>query len=236
MLVEVMNSFHIKIIAVVGMILSHLGIFLMPEHRMLGLLGNIAFPLFAWLIANGAHHTSDIQVYLRRLFFFALVSQVPFTLANQQIGSPLLYLNVFFTLFLGLLAISALKKTSDIPTCFVVIFGCASIAQICNTDYGAAGVLSIVAFYLFFNSILYTALSQICILFLIPTGISYWAESTGSMIGYIYLNHPVWLLGILAALGIVAFYNGREGYKTKYPFYVFYPIHYLAIFIYKLVF
>src|SRR5207244_4281126 len=100
---------QIKILAIICMIIDHVGLFFFPEYTLFRIVGRIAFPLFAWLIANGAHFTRNIRAYLTRLFALAVISQLPFTLANQQIGAPLLYLNVVFTLSLGLLAIWGMR-------------------------------------------------------------------------------------------------------------------------------
>src|SRR6266702_2418964 len=100
-----MNTFTIKVIAVGLMVIDHVGVFFFPDISLLRIIGRGAFPLFAWLIANGVYHTSNINNYLNRLLFFAVISQVPYLLANRQIDFFFTQYNVLFTLFLGLLTI-----------------------------------------------------------------------------------------------------------------------------------
>lgn len=149
------------------------GIFLLPQNPVLVLLGNIAFPLFAWLIANGVRHSRDLRQYALRLFAFACISQVPFWLANTLIGSAPLYLNVFFTLALGLLAILAIRGTPKRFLWVLAVAGCAAAAQAVNADYGAAGVFSIVASYLLFDRLVPLALALAAILVVLPLGLPY---------------------------------------------------------------
>jgi TraX protein len=231
-----MNAFHIKVIAIVCMVASHAGIFLLPQYTVLVAIGNVAFPLFAWLIANGARHSTDMKKYMLRLFAFACISQFPFTLANQLIGSPLFYLNVFFTLFLGLLAIAALLKTLNPSLRISAIAACAVVAQACNADYGAAGVLSIVASYLLFDRIANLAVAQFVILVVLPLVIPIIQDSLQIASANLYFDHPVNAFALLAALGVITLYNKEEGIRLRYFFYAFYPVHYLAISLFKTVF
>src|SRR5882724_7582394 len=99
-----MTAFTIKIIAIITMIIDHIGLFFFPTVPELRLIGRLSFPLFAWLIANGAYHTHNIRLYLKRLVICAIVSQVPFIMVNKHLDSDIWLLNVVFTLSIGLVA------------------------------------------------------------------------------------------------------------------------------------
>ncbi len=228
-----MTTFQIKIIAVVTMIIDHVGLFFFPQFELFRIIGRIAFPLFAWLIANGAYHTKDIKKYLYNIFFLSVLSQIPFTLANQQIGSPIFYSNVLFTLFLGLLAIYIIKNTSHKVLYPVIILGCAEVANLIHSDYGAVGVLSVVAFYLFLNSKVKIFISQISLLFIFPLLIIMLEINTGIRFSHLYMVSTTEVYGLVALL-FIAFYKGKEGSKMKYLFYSFYPLQYICIYILKL--
>lgn len=226
-----MRTFDIKIVAIVTMIIDHIGLFFFPDKIFLRAIGRLSFPLFSWLIANGAYYSHNIKRYLIRIFILALISEVPFLLVKSQKDYSPWFLNVLFTLFLGLLAISIIKKTADRRIWFVITGACALVAEIFRAEYGMVGVLSIISFYLFFNNIKYLVLSQICI-YIAPyfAGIL-WAAYYGTRV----ITDAGWYIGLLglSSLLFISLYNRKEGPKVKYLFYAFYPLQYTAIFLLK---
>lgn len=224
-----MTSSHIKIIAIVTMVIDHIGLFFFPHLIILRYIGRIAFPLFAWLIANGAYHTRDIKKYASRIFILALVSQIPFIVANQRIGSSPFYLNVLFTLFLGLLAIYTIKKITNKFLWLPIALGYAEIANLLHTDYRAAGVLSIVAFYVFFKNKKLMIVSQ-TLLFLVLPYITFLIEQAKKInLSTIYMDSDIEMYGLLGLFFIFLYKNKKETPTMKYFFYVFYPLQYIVI-------
>ena len=69
------------------------------------LLGRLAFPIFAYFVAEGCRRTRFFHRYLLRLGVFALVSQAPFTLATGTWGG-----NVMLTFFLAAAAICGYER------------------------------------------------------------------------------------------------------------------------------
>lgn len=83
-----MSVFVLKIIALASMIIDHTGYFMgshslinWDTYTLLRSIGRVAFPIYCFLLVNGFDKTSDRQRYLARLMLFAVLSQVPFTLA-----------------------------------------------------------------------------------------------------------------------------------------------------------
>lgn len=204
-----MSVFTIKMIAIITMIIDHVGLFLVPEQAEFRIIGRLSFPLFAWLIANGARHTKNINLYLVRLFVFGLISQIPFSLPHQVVGVPH-GLNVLFTLFLGLLCIKIIKEdlNTALKMLLVVVFGL--VAEMFQTDYGLIGVLSIVGFYLYFDDF---------------KGMLVWQ----TVLWVFLLFSPIQPLAILSLI-FIYFYNGKPGPKAKYLFYIVYPLQFLIFY------
>ena len=101
-----MTSFALKIIALISMFCDHFGDAFVKHFSFLNLIGRIAFPIFAFQISEGFLHTKNIRKYFLRLGIFALISQIPFSLFSTKfLNSSPFSLNVFFTLFIGLLGI-----------------------------------------------------------------------------------------------------------------------------------
>lgn len=227
-----MNMFQIKVIAIISMLIDHFLLFFFPQSLILHILGRISFPLIAWLVANGARHTHDIDEYLIRLFGFGLLAQIPFEIGFYLSGYHPLFLNVLFTLFLGLVAIRSIRQYQGVFK-MVLPAACVILAALLNTDYGAAGVLSIIAFYLFFEYFPLMLISQAIILFALPFAVSYLDPRTALDVGQFYLSNSFEGFGLLA-LAFIHFYNGERGARLQYFFYWFFPLQGFAILLMKL--
>lgn len=171
-------------------------------------IGRAAFPIFCFLLVEGAVHTRSPRKYLLRLTSFALISEIPFDLAlhNQPFywGTQ----NVFFTLLAGLLVIQAFQSSPGQEwrgMLALAVLGAA--AELCGTDYGAIGVAVIAVMYLLRER--------------------FWAASVLSLILLVLLAR-IEIFSIPAFL-ILALYNGKRGRQPKYFFYVFYPVHLLIL-------
>ena len=76
-----LNSFQLKCIAVITMIIDHTGAVLFPGELMFRYIGRISFPIFCFLLTEGFFHTKDVRKYMLRLGIFAVVSEIPYDLA-----------------------------------------------------------------------------------------------------------------------------------------------------------
>ena len=111
-----LSAFHLKCIALVTMLIDHaaaaLNIFPLPLSSLFRSIGRIAFPIYAFLIAEGCRHTRSREKYLLRLGLFALISEIPFDLAfYPQLRTGILWrdflhiTNVFYTMFFAVACI-----------------------------------------------------------------------------------------------------------------------------------
>ncbi len=219
-----MNTFTIKIIAILAMAIDHIGVFIFPQAVFLRALGRLSFPLFAWMIANGAKHTKDINAYLKRLFIFSLLSQIPYTIAFRSIDVSFAQLNIFFTLFLGLLGIKVIRDGKSNLVKIIAVLVYSATAQLIDSDYGMLGVLSIISFYIYFEDIKMMLLSQSAIYFGLLPILVLTKQVAFSMVSII---QPFALISLF----FVAFYNGKPGPRVKYLFYVFYPLQYVIFYL-----
>ena len=202
-----LNGFTLKWIALITMIIDHTGATLFPEHMIFRIIGRLAFPIYCFLLVEGAVYTKNKRGYLIRLLAFAVISEIPFDLmVSNQIwnwGAQ----NVFFTLSIGLLAVYALQKNKPLysAAALVLIF----VAEFLTTDYGAVGILFIIIFYAFREKLL-------------VKGIAFGVAD-------IFLYGGVQSYAVLALVPIYC-YNGKRGRKMKYFFYAMYPIHLLILY------
>lgn len=219
-----MNGFWLKVIALAAMLADHIGAVFFGgaavsafgnDWEILRIIGRIAFPILAYQIAEGAGHTSNWRRYALRLLLFGLLSEIPFDLALSG-ALTLEKQNVYFTLFLGLLAIRAdmyfVRRdiSSGRGKGILVAAVCMAAGWVIRCDYGFFGVLLVYWFYLTHSEPMMMALGTAAVEF-----------SMGGL-------QPFGLLGLIP----ISFYNHQRGYHGKwiqYGFYLFYPLHLLII-------
>lgn len=137
------NDF-LKVLAVVSMVIDHLGAFFFPDALWMRVAGRLAFPVFAWRLALGAEAASHLGRYLGRLLAFGLAAQWPYMQLTGE-GD----LNILFTLFFGLLMIAGRKAGSPFLTWVWV--PAAMVFHVDYTYYGLIpyGLLTIYVFHVF---------------------------------------------------------------------------------------
>ena len=234
---KIINNNTLKIIAIILMLLDHLWGTIIPGNQWMTLIGRMAFPIFAFLIVEGFFHTSDLKKYMKRLFIFGLISEIPFNLIyTGSIIFPF-HQNVMFTLLLGLLIINEIDKLKNnkeikkkiIPILKIFLFLLISIIGF--VDYGVTGVLTIVVFYLF-RGFKLAWIGQLISLILL-----YIVFFEGQSVILNIFNHeyflPLQSIGVLSLI-FIWLYNGEKGKNNKlikYLFYSFYPVHMLVIYL-----
>lgn len=215
----------LKLIACVTMLIDHIGAVLVPQNIFLRMIGRIAFPIYCFLLAEGAHYTKDPRKYVLRLGIGAVLSELPFDLALSG-GINWQYQSVMVTLLLGVLALLCMKKTNRLIVKLLVVLPFAAGAELLCTDYGGAGVLLIAVFGLTRGQPWWqTLLGMLVVLYITPSVAVYpWG-----------IRIPLELLGALSILPIVC-YSGRKatgGKGVQWAFYLFYPVHLTVLYLLK---
>lgn len=200
------ESGYIKLLAITTMLIDHIGAFLYPLD-ILRIIGRISFPLFAYQLTISCKKTSDINAYIKRLFIFAVISQIPYYLLLKDRGSPFLF-NILFSLMLGIFAILAIENKKlfylflIIPAAFF-------------TDYRIYGLLTILIFY-FINKNTEKIFFFSVVTFLYSFIVHYYNQAF-ALISLLFILGPKLKISI-----------------PKYFFYVFYPAHLLIIYIIRI--
>ncbi len=225
-----LSSNLLKIIAMAAMVIDHASvIFIGPETNVWRYIGRIAFPIFAFMIAEGAVHTKNKFLYAARLLAFAVISEVPFDMAFNGTYLEFSKQNVFFTLFLGLIAVYCLdffRKKGLGALGIVTTIICALSAFFLSSDYGFTGVIVITLMYMFST---------------VKTGVRYLGFAIAGLMTSIVYVFPLSFgfipSQVYAALCFIplAFYNGKRGRKmNRYFFYAFYPVHIIILYFIKM--
>lgn len=213
---KILNSYHLKWIALITMIIDHTGLVFFPDLLFLRIIGRCAFILYAFMLVEGIYYTRNSKKYLFKLFIWAIISEVAFDLIFQNKIIEFSSQNIFFTLFTGALILSVFKENKSIF--FNILVGLIGlvVAYLLKMDYSWYGVLIIYLFYIFKNN---QTLKLVYIEF-----------------ASIIASFNVFLLQFFAFIGFIPIllYNGKLGKKFGDIYYSFYAIHLIILYIIKI--
>lgn len=214
---------QLKVIAIIAMTIDHIGMQILSEYRILRIIGRIAFPIFAYMIAEGCKFTKSRKRYLMKILSSALVCQVVYFFALNS-----LYQCIMVTFVLSLLTVfaydNAVKKedAKSYGILFITFFGVFFLTEILprilagtdyRVDYGFWGVMLPLFVYAGkdkFQKLFYAALGLLLV-----------AADFGGGQWY-----------ALFALPLLAMYNGKRGkIHMKNFFYIYYPVHLVVIYL-----
>lgn len=244
-----LNSNTLKYIAIIAMLIDHIAWAFIPFSSALGqimhFIGRFTAPMMCYFIAEGYFYTRNAKKYIVRIGIFAVISQIPFVVAEKLTAPPLMMIdgklwinpellvpsfNVMFTLLLGLVALLLWNiKIIEKPLRIMIVISLCFISL--SGDWMCFTVLWILFFGIYRNDNKRKWISYYCIALSSMTIVI-----TTNILGGSPLWHNFWQLGLLFPPFILMLHNGEKGSNTpfhKWFFYIFYPLHLLIIGIIK---
>ena len=212
----ILTGNQLKLIAAAAMLLDHAGKLLFPPLRLFRILGRLAYPIFAYMIAEGCRYTKNKLRYFLMLFGLGIGCQLVYFFFSGDT-----YLNILLTFSASVLLIYALQASwQSGKAIWSVVFAAGIVAAIgldmlVTIDYGFWGIM-------------------------IPVMVSFahvrkfprWAEVVMLGLGLILLGDDLggYQFYSLLSLPLLLCYSGRRGKgNMKYFFYIFYPVHLVAL-------
>ena len=203
----------LKLIAATAMFLDHAGLLLFPGNMLLRIIGRLAFPIFAFMIAEGCKYTHNRRKYLGNLLGLAVACQLVYFIAD---GS--MYLSILFTFSLSVMTIYVLQYCRTKPQALSWLALAATVTAVyllnrwLTIDYGFWGCM-------------------VPVFAALPHGTEYDDPKVSVLtmgLGLILLSASSYPLQLwcLAAIPVLLLYSGKRGNrKMKAFFYIFYPAH-----------
>ena len=233
--IKVISGNTLKIIAAVSMLIDHIGMILFPQIMIFRILGRLAFPLFAFMIAEGCKYTKNKLKYLLTIFSLGIVCQIFVLLVTRQ-----LLMNVLITFSLSICVCYALENAkkvafSDTSRTKIVLSVLIPIAlvgaifflnSISRLEYGFIGcMLPPLASLPSAPPTAPPSLKRLDTLLartlVMGLGLLLFCITADTYIQYFSL----------AALPLLLFYSEKRGrLRLKYFFYIFYPAHLLILY------
>lgn len=211
------------------MLIDHVGALLVPPWSHLYLpmrcIGRLAFPIFAYFVAEGCRRTRRKGRYLLRLAIFAAVAQLPFSLAFQRRGGSVIL--TFFLAACAVFLLELMQAREALSLGVLLALLPISAAALLRTDYGWKGAALVVLLWCAPRASQQLLLLGGWLLFF------YWGRCIPALGGAVdpallgvYL--PQGLCAVLS-LPLLALYRGERGRGGKWFFYCFYPAHLLIL-------
>ena len=207
----------LKLIAMLTMTIDHIGAILLPQYRILRIIGRLAMPIYAYMIAEGCHFTHDRRAYFLRLLGLAILCQVVYAAVDRSLYQCIL---VTFSLSVGLIcAIDNARKKKTPGSILASALLLAAVYFLCeklslfvpgfHVDYGFWGVLLPVIIYFGGRNIV--------------------AFAVGVFALCLSIGHTQWWA--MLSVPLLALYNGQRGkHRLGWLFYLYYPAHLVILY------
>ncbi|MBE7023049.1 MAG: hypothetical protein E7412_01120 [Ruminococcaceae bacterium] len=216
-----LSGSQLKLVALVAMTVDHIGYYLFPDADFLRIIGRLAFPIFAYMIAEGCRYTRNRKKYLLTIALLGLGCQLVTFVAARSLFQCIL---ITFSLSIGLTFLFDNAKSRKTISSFLWLgVGIGTVLFLTDiaprllsetdyaVDYGFCGVFLPVAIFV-------AGRKRDKLIFM---------TAVLCLIALDYGN-PQWFS--LGAVPFLAFYNGKRGNAVpKNLFYVYYPLHIGAI-------
>lgn len=208
---------QLKIFAMLAMTCDHVGVQIFPDLLWLRVIGRLALPVYAYMIAEGCRHTRDRKKYLLRLLGMGALCQVVYFVAMGSLYQCIL---ITFSLSVCLIILlDMVEQDRNPPNWGKLLTGTIFIFFLCvvlpdllshtdyEVDYGLPGVL-------------------------LPVLI-YGAGTRGLLLGLFLVAMQYggvqWLA--FGAVPLLLAYNGQRGKANIGKlFYWYYPVHLVVIY------
>ncbi|MEX2784245.1 TraX family protein [Streptococcus sp. H49] len=226
-----LNSFHLKLIAIVSMFINHIGYIFKEEYAWpiwtfaYLSIGLLTYPIMAYLLVQGFHYTRNRWKYAGRMALFWILSILPFHYAFGYSGAVNLVNNVMFTLMMGIFLMMVCEKVNNQP--YQILLVCLFSLVTLQSDWAIIGIVMIYGFYISQKKDWHSAwviwLSAILLMLIFSTAIPDRSLLTGNV-----TIDSLSRLGILGTIPLLNCYNRQRGYNplwVKWGFYCFYPLH-----------
>lgn len=225
------SALGLKLLAMILMLCDHLWASVAMDQEWLTCLGRLAFPIFAFQVAEGFARTHDRRRYLRRMLLFACLSEIPFDLFCAGTAFYPFHQNVLFTFVLAILCLLLVESARGKGRLRLLLAAVTAgglgyvMGYLTMVDYYGCGVWTVLLFALCRGKPWGWA-AELAGLWYIN-----WEMLGGMERSILGILFPEQGLAVLALIPILL-YRGRQGPHGKaiqYACYAFYPAHLLLL-------
>lgn len=225
----------LKLIAAVAMVIDHIGLIFFPQYIIFRIIGRLAFPIFAFMIAEGCHHTRNKLRYFLTMATVATVCQAVYFIV---LGDT--HMSVFVTFTVSILLVYALQyckkilfkaessivlKIATALSFFALLFLTYVLNRFVDLDYGFAGCIMPV-----FAALFHSEDDTPEFLKRLDVNAVHVLTTAIAMVYMASVNRKIQYFSLFT-VPLLLLYSGKRGkLKLKYFFYLFYPLHLVLLY------
>ena len=235
---KILTNNALKIIACISMVFDHIGVIMFPEVMWLRAVGRLAYPLFAFCLAEGCYYTKDKIKHLIVIAMLGVAIQL-----FEYVFLEMIDLSIFIVFSISIILIYLLDDIDKAIRNKKKILSAISIVTFLALLFG----LNVLVYYslIFDANFGYYGIIVPVILYAVKKYLnkhSWWIYVDcilliGLFVARTIMTNNVYVLFSLFVIPLLLMYNGKRGkWKIKYFFYFFYPLHLAAIYLISMLF
>ncbi len=238
---KVLDSNTVKLIAIIAMTIDHIAWLAFPGYDnglipvVLHIIGRLTCPIMCYFVAEGYHHTKNINKYTIRMFVFAVVSHFAYIFASSSFVDPKSFIPFYYGDFLN--------QTSVM---WSLAWGLVMLRVVNSERINSSikVILVLLICVIAFPSD-WSCIASLCIL-AIGTNRGNFKKQMLWMVFYVALYSVVYFfaldklygiiqMAVILAIPVIMMYNGQRGHNQrinkvmKWLFYIYYPLHLFII-------
>lgn len=236
-----LNANQLKLIAIIAMTIDHIAWAVFPGYPSellplaMHIIGRITCPVMCFFIAEGYHHTCNINKYTARLFLFACISHFAYVFSSYNFYSWKSFIPFYYGDFLN--------QTSVMwPLAWGLVMLRINDSQKIKNLWVKLLLMAFICIVTFPSD--WSCVASLCV-FAIGTNRGNFKKQMMWMVFFVFTYSAVYFftidklygiiqMGVILSITLLKMYNGKKGANPKtskflkWFFYIYYPLH-LAI-------
>lgn len=233
-----LNANQLKLIAIIAMTIDHIawavfpGFSSNPIVMLMHIFGRITCPVMCFFIAEGYHHTRNINKYTARLFLFALISHFAYVFSSSSFYTWKSFIPFYYGFFLN--------QTSVMwPLAWGLVMLRINDSRRFKNPWIKLFLMALICLIAFPAD--WSCVASLCV-FAIGTNKGDFKKQMLWMVFFVFTYSVVYFLAIsklyaviqmcvVLSIPFLKMYNGERGANPKlnrllkWSFYIYYPLH-----------
>ncbi len=234
---KILNSNHLKLIAILAMTIDHFTDLFYPNFPVepvpiaLHIIGRLTAPIMWFFVSEGFHYTKNVKKYMLRLGIFAIISHFAYCFGfgielNPLKGSIFNRTSVMYPLFIAVVVLYIAEHVKTLKNWQKFLIQFVLIWTAFPADWSCIAALAIIDIYVRRGNLEKQMLKII-----------QWV-ALYALVSFFFVSreYAFIMVGVLLVYPVLKLYNGERGKAKwmKWFFYIYYPLHLVILGILRL--